>query len=119
MDLRRTQGGQPMTLRDKLADAIHDAIDNVHDMDVTFDDYAQASADAVISVISESVEPLKQRLSDLDGLCANAERSGPSAPGYVTDATFNVWCGQRSGIREALRTLSALGLPAPEQEKGG
>lgn len=48
-----------MTLRDKIAEAVREAIDNVHDMDVTFDDYAQASADAILDVIREGVKPLE------------------------------------------------------------
>ena len=40
-----------MTARDKLADVIEEAIDRVHDMDVTHRDYAEAAADAVLGMV--------------------------------------------------------------------
>ena len=36
-------------LRDDIASVIEDAIDSVHDMDVTHADYARAAADALIA----------------------------------------------------------------------
>ena len=44
-----------MTAREQLADVIEDAIDSVHDMDVTHRDYANASADAVRGMVRKAV----------------------------------------------------------------
>lgn len=42
-----------MTAREQLADVIEDAIDSVHDMDVTHRDYANAAADSVLGMIKD------------------------------------------------------------------
>ena len=39
--------------RDELIDLIENAIDNVHDLDVTHRDYAEAAADAVLAALPE------------------------------------------------------------------
>ena len=121
------------TLRDKIAEAVHDAIDSVHDMDVTFDDYAQASADAILSVIAESVEPLVWECE------AGWRWKGSPPKGFFEsvckwvcmDPTCGYKCAGRKerfpSLEEAQsaaqadynrRILSALGLSTPEQEKG-
>ena len=58
-----------MTARDQLADVIEDAIDSVHDMDVTHRDYANAAAYAVLGMI----KPLewKEHPDWSDHLCAS------------------------------------------------
>lgn len=50
-------------LREQIAEAIEAAIDNVHDMDVTFQQYAEASADAALDVIRGAVKPLGWRMA--------------------------------------------------------
>jgi hypothetical protein len=55
--------------------------------------------------MGEIVKAINDRLSHLDGICATAERRGPSHKGYVTDATFHHWCGERDGLRQALRII--------------
>lgn len=119
-----------MTLREKVADAIYDAIDNVHDIDVTFDHYAQASADAVISVIAESVEPLEWKQSWAWGLdiwtadgfeISYSEDLGWWIKGVDFDAFAPVSLEAAKAAAQAdytRRILSALGLSTPEQEKG-
>ena len=56
-----------MSERDQLADVIEDAIDSVHDMDVTHRDYANAAADAVLGMIKPLVEALRQCEAEIDG----------------------------------------------------
>lgn len=48
---------------------------------------------------------IEDRIADLDDACATAERRGPSYSGYVTDSTFHHWCGERAGLRLALRLI--------------
>lgn len=127
------------TLRDKIAEAVHDAIDNVHDMDVTFDDYAQASADAILSVIAESVEPLVWSQWGLEWDANNPvggtftvkidghsgfylyTREGVKATDFlemVKDRSTPDDCMAQAFLIVQRRILSALGLSTPEQEKG-
>ena len=58
---------------------------------------------------SGQVRALVDRLQRLDHLCATAERRGPSRDGYVTDATYHYWCGERAALRDAISALT----PAP------
>lgn len=58
------------------------------------------------TTVEQAARVMRDRLEELDNAVANAERSGPSAKGYVTDATFHHWCGERSALREALRALA-------------
>lgn len=63
--------------------------------------------DALRAQLQAARDEAQSRLDELDAACANAERAGPSAPGYVTDATFHDWCGQRSAFNEVLRALKS------------
>lgn len=56
--------------------------------------------------VREAAKVLQARLDHLNHLCATAERRGPSHEGYVTDATYHHWCGERSALSEALRALA-------------
>jgi len=51
-------------LREKLADVAEVAIDNVHDMDVTLRDYAEAAADVIIAALPDMVMPLVWEKAD-------------------------------------------------------
>lgn len=57
-------------IREKLADAIEAGMGNVHDMDTTFGQYAEAAADAIIDALPSLVKPMKWRESDTgDWIC--------------------------------------------------
>ena len=75
-------------------------------------DYACILSALEPAPVTPALAKLHTRLAELDGLCANAERRGPSHAGYVTDATYHGWCGERSGLRLALRALA-------QQDTGG
>lgn len=48
-----------MDMREKMIDTAYDGIDNVHDLDVTLDDYAEAAADAIIVALPDMVQDLE------------------------------------------------------------
>jgi len=50
--------------REDIASVIEDAIDSVHDMDVTHADYARAAADALIAALPMMVAEENKRLRD-------------------------------------------------------
>ena len=59
MDKRRKQmEGQPMDMRDKIAEVLEISMDNVNDMDVTFGDFAAAGADAILEALPDIIASL-------------------------------------------------------------
>lgn len=48
-----------LSLREQIADAVEEAMDNTNDVDVTFRDFAEASADAIIELLKGAVKPLE------------------------------------------------------------
>lgn len=48
-----------LSLREQIADAVEEAMDNTNDVDVTFRDFAEASADAILELVKGAVKPLE------------------------------------------------------------
>ena len=54
--------GQPMDMRDKIAEVLEISMDNVNDMDVTFGDFAAAGADAILEALPDIIaQPMTER----------------------------------------------------------
>ena len=54
--------------RDELIDLIETAIDNVHDLDVTHRDYAEAAADAVLAEVQDWNDAIHAAIHAVRGL---------------------------------------------------
>jgi hypothetical protein len=91
-------------MRDHLADIVEDAIDSVHDMDVTHRDYAEASADAIIAAMPWVQEAVKVLLD----ACNHRE---PMVAAYDDDVFLST-----HDLDQFRETLNAL---APGIAQGG
>ena len=123
--------GYAMTLRDNIAEALEISMDNVNDMDVTFNDFANAGADAILALpeiadLQAKLAKVIKKLSAAESEAYDLRAAIPRAYQMGVDAVLSEACWADIAVDTIVEVVTveairAIQPPADlvERAKGG